>query len=154
MSDVEDLPEFEQLKNAYINSKRGKDKAQKTFNGYKYSIGRFERFLSDCGLHYTDIDRETDLAPDFDSIDTSEYSDNNLLDYFVLWLINEEGYAKSTTQTTFNYVQPFVRFLRNEGYVEYNVLEHTDLSEYLTYGTTLQQEEWGDDYRYFPNVAS
>jgi site-specific recombinase XerD len=155
MSDVEDQLSFDELREAYIGSKRGKDKAQKTFNGYKYSLQRFERFLDEFDFHYTDIDKETDIAPDFDGvvdietgepIVTSEYSSNNLLDYFILWMLHDEEYAKSTVQTTYNYVQPFIKFLRSERYIDYNAPEETSVTDYVKHGTTAQKEKWGDDY--------
>ncbi|QLH78173.1 tyrosine-type recombinase/integrase [Halosimplex rubrum] len=150
-----DKPSFEELRDAYIASKRGKGKAKKTFNGYKYSLQRFERFLDEFDLEYTDIDAETDIAPDFDGvidetidqeIVTVERSDNNILDYFIMWMLHDEEYAKSTVQTTYNYVQPFIKFLRSEGYVEYDAADETSVTDYVKHGTTAQKEKWGDDY--------
>lgn len=148
MSD--DYPTFEELTTAYINSKRGKEKADKTFDGYKYSLQRLGWFFEAKNLHYRDINKESDIAVEIDDADDeikkSTLDDNNLLDYFLLWMINEEGYAKSTTQTTYNYIQPFIQYLQNEDHIGYNPTEDIKLSEYLTYDETSQKNEWGDDY--------
>lgn len=154
MSNAEEQLSFDELREAYIGSKRGKDKAKKTFNGYKYSLQRFERFLDEFDFHYTDIDAGTDIAPEFDGvvdietgdeIVTSEHSANNLLDYFILWMLHDEEYAKSTVQTTYNYVQPFIKFLRSEGHISYDAPEETSVTDYVKHGTTAQKEKWGDE---------
>ncbi|MBP1986963.1 tyrosine-type recombinase/integrase [Halolamina salifodinae] len=144
--DDDEQPTFEQLKKVYIQSQMKKGKADKTENGYKYSLGRFEDFLEETGLDYTDIDKETNLAPDLDSMDAMALSGDNMLDYFIIWLRDDAGYAKSTVITTYNYVQPFIKFLLSEGLIEYDAPDNTTLSEYVEYGTTAQKEEWGDDY--------
>ena len=139
-------PSFNELRTAYVNGRRGEDKADKTFAGYKYSIDRYERFLTENNIHYTDIDQGTDISIDLENHNTTTISDKNLLDYFVMWMIHDEGYAKSTVQTTYNYVQPFIKFLLREDYIEYDAPDATTLSQYITYGTTIQKEKWNEDY--------
>jgi site-specific recombinase XerD len=146
----EQNPTFSELTTAYINSKKGKDKADKTFSGYRNSLQRLEWFLRAKDISYTDIDKETDIAVEIDDpeddIQPSKIDDNNLLDYFLLWLLHEEQYATSTVQTTFNFVQPFIRFLKNEEHISYNATDDIQLSNYLTYGETAQGKRWNEDY--------
>lgn len=141
-------PDDDALQSAYLGQKRGEDKSIETIRGYKYSFKRLNRFIYDYDLSYSEIDRGTNLSVDIDHLEgrANTLNSNNILDYFVMWLLHDEGYPSSTTNTTYKFVQPFLDFLHAEGYIEYDAVKHFSLGSYINYGETQQSKHFGDDY--------
>lgn len=150
-----DAPTFSTLKQAFMNQKRGEQKAEKTLAGYRFGIQRLSEFFEEYDLSYQDIDRGTDWAvplpsilqtmqEDDPSIDMSgavaagTLDSRDLLDYFLLWLRDDAGYATSTCTTTYYEVKPFLDWLWREGYVETEITHRFKLTRYVNYEDTEQ----------------
>lgn len=157
MSDVQ-TPEysFNDVRKAFISDKR-ETKAKNTIEGYKYALNRFESFLEKYDYTYMDLNRGTNISIEFRAPDDADESlrreirdksatplDNkNLLDCFLIEMLNVEEYAESTVRSTFGYVRSFTKYLyqNNEIGIQHNYAKDVELGEYIDYGSTRQQEE-------------
>ena len=114
---------FDDLASAWKSARESEQKAPKTIKNYEYAINRFSAFLEEYDLELSDIDQGSDLVVplptlvDEDENGASTLDGRHLLDYFVLWLRDEEGYATSTCKTTYFSLKPLLDHLFDEGHV-------------------------------------
>lgn len=140
------MKEFSELKDAYLIQRRNDNIAKNTMKGITGSLQRFGNFLTEKNLTLADIDKKSDIEIPIDSLETSQITSNNLIDYFILYLRDEKEYAHSTIKTTVTYVNKFLKYLHTKEFIEYNIMENYSIAEYIDYGETKQKKEWGDNY--------
>lgn len=135
------------FKEIYLIQRENEKLAEKSLDSVEHSIQRFEDFLESKDLTVYDFDKESDIVVDIEGKkSTHKGTENNLYDYFIMWMINEAGYASSTISTTTGYFNSFIEFLYKEEHITYEAHKHTSVSDYISHSDTEQRKRWSEDY--------